>query len=235
MSHLKALGYSFAVLLVPFLGLQLGNYLDFALGRLLDAPSLQLKQEAQAILALLCLIFVLRLPKRSRLDRESKIPRALLLLAPLPCLIANVAGNPVTSFPGATILLIALIDCISIGVYHELVFRFHLHRIWSRYSNAFYLLASSLLFGLIHYPRGVSIVIVASIVGMTLGLARIGGMPRALSGKPQAWVAPRFEVCPGFPETARFDGEAWSTGRWISGRSQCDPFAQRSAMHSIGY
>jgi len=119
-------------------------------------------------------MFVLRLPKQSpRPGRYSKIPRVLLLLAPFVFLPLM----EIPRYPGAVILLKAVADAIAIGVSEELTFRFSLHRLWSRYNDTFYVLVSSLVFGLMHFPGGIGSVLVTGAVGFLFALSRIGRMP----------------------------------------------------------
>jgi len=80
-------------------------------------------------------------------------------------------------YPGAVILLKAVADAIAIGVSEELTFRFSLHRLWSRYNDTFYVLVSSLVFGLMHFPGGIGSVLVTGAVGFLFALSRIGRMP----------------------------------------------------------
>lgn len=146
-------------------------YLGYALGRLVDNPY---REVVETIPVLICLIFVLRLPKPSRkTDIYSKVPRVFLLLAPF----SIVPLMTVPSYPGAVILLTAVVDSIAIGISEEFTFRFSVHRIWSRYSNTFYLIASSLIFGVMHFPGGIGAILLTTVLGLLFALARIGRMP----------------------------------------------------------
>ena len=163
MNNWRTLGYSCVVIPMPYLG--------SALGRLVDNPY---RESVETIPVLICLLFILRLPTPShRPGVFSKIPRVVLLLAPFTI----VPLMAVPSYPGAVILLTAVIDAIAIGVSEEVTFRFSLHRIWSQYGDAFFLVASALIFGVMHFPGGMGSILVSTVLGLLFGLSRIGRMP----------------------------------------------------------
>ena len=161
----KVISYSCAITAMPLLG--------FALGNVSNVP--YLREVVETIPVLMCLMFVLQLPERSRLA-TSRVRRALLL-APLALLILGLADFSWTSYQRGTVFVLAVVDAIAIGVSEELTFRFHLHRLWSQYSAAFYVVTSSLIFGVLHFPAGILGILVATIIGGSFALARIAGMP----------------------------------------------------------
>ena len=152
---------------MPLLGYRLGHFLNAQI----------LQEVVQATPALICSIFVLRLPKRPAPEKKWTILRTLFLFAPFPFAISNAFDKSFVSYPGTHMLLWATIDALAIGAGEEITFRFSLHRLWARYGNTFYVAGSSLIFGLMHFDSGVFAVVLASIIGVTFAIARIAGMP----------------------------------------------------------
>ena len=160
----KVITYSCAISAMPLLG--------FALGSVSNVR--YLREVVETIPVLVCLMFVLRLPERPKLV-TSRV-RRVLLLAPLALLILGFADFSWTSYQRGTVLVLAVVDAIAIGVSEELTFRFHLHRLWSQYSATFYVVTSSLIFGVLHFRAGILAILITTIIGGSFALARIAGM-----------------------------------------------------------
>ena len=65
-----------------------------------------------------------------------------------------------------------------IGVSEELTFRFSLQRLWARYGTTFFVVVSSLVFGLLHLlDDGVGVAIFSLVIALAFALARVAGMP----------------------------------------------------------
>jgi membrane protease YdiL (CAAX protease family) len=162
----KFVWYSIAIIEMPLLGFILGKY------SLLP----YLRESVEAIPVLVCLIFVLRLPARPRMDIPRWL-RVLFLLAPFPMFFINVVDFPLTALQQGAVSPLIFVDAIAIGVSEEVTFRFSLHRLWAQKSVAYYIVFSSLIFGLMHISAGIGAVLIAGIIGASFALARVAGMP----------------------------------------------------------
>ncbi len=160
----KLVSYSAAIIATPFLGHALGNISNVR----------YLRQVVESIPVLVCLGFVLRLPKRSTLQMPLTARVPLLVL---PFLLLSFTSEVTATDIEPGFFVLAVVDAVAIGVSEELTFRFSLHRLWSQYGAAFYVMASSLIFGLAHYADGLSAILVTAVVGGLFALARIAGMP----------------------------------------------------------
>ena len=149
----KLVGYSAAISALPFLGHALGDI----------SNARYLRQVVETVPVLVCLPFVLRLPKRPR-QQMTRAARVALLLAPF--LLLSLTGEVPTNTLQQSIVVLAVVDAVAIGVSEELTFRFSLHRLWSHYSAAFYVMASSVIFGLAHVADGLSAILVAAVIGL---------------------------------------------------------------------
>ena len=89
----------------------------------------------------------------------------------------RISKFPAAIFDDVALLAIVAIESLAIGVSEELTFRYALHRLGSQYSATFYVVASSLNFGLLHTPEGAEVAIIAAILGTMFALARIAGAP----------------------------------------------------------
>ena len=160
----KLVCYSAAIIATPFLGHALGDISNVR----------YLRQVVESIPVLVCLGFVLRLPKRSTL--QMPLPARVPLLV-LPFLLLSFTSEVTATDIEPGFFVLAVVDAVAIGVSEELTFRLSLHRLWSQYGAAFYVMASSLIFGLAHYADGLSAILVTAVVGGLFALARIAGMP----------------------------------------------------------
>lgn len=169
LSRWKIVSYSCAIIGMPLLGYVLGEISNVR----------YLRQSLEAVPVLVCLIFVLRLPERPRL-KMSRLLRVLFLLAPLPLFsFADLGFAEILFQQDAAFVLLIIVECIAIGVSEELTFRYGLFRLWSQYSGVFYVMASSLIFGILHFPDGIEAIFITTIIAVTFALARIAGMPIA--------------------------------------------------------
>jgi len=163
---IRVAAYSIGILAIFFLGTVLEARFRFTgYGEALGA-----------IPVLVCAIFVLRLPPPATISVGwgwrlplLGLPLALLPLADLrfPELSASQAG----------VWTIAIIQALGIGISEELTFRFGLHRLWSHFGALFYILASSAVFGALHFPLGLQISIISGIIGAVFAASRMAGMP----------------------------------------------------------
>jgi membrane protease YdiL (CAAX protease family) len=156
--------YSLGILAMPIVGEQLGEAFPF----------IHVLEIIETIPTLLCMIFVMRLPPPIgiQLPRWLRIALPILMLPLLLLVIGSPSGGL-----GSGAFTLALLNALAIGVTEEFTFRWSLHRLWGHYGSGFYVIASSLVFGLMHYPLGVQAVIITAIIGTVFGLIRIAGMP----------------------------------------------------------
>jgi len=168
-SFWKVVGYSVIIILMPFLGNYLGEISNVR----------YFLQSLEAIPVIVCFIFVLRLPKRPKL-KMSRLPRLIFLLLPVPLFsFMNLGFFEVLFQQSPEIVALIFLEVIMIGVSEEFTFRFSLHRLWSQYSATFYVVVSSLIFGILHYRGGIESIIITTIIGVIFSLTRIAGMPIA--------------------------------------------------------
>lgn len=156
--------YSLGILAMPIAGEQLGEAFPF----------IRVLEITETIPTVLCMIFVMRLPKPTGIQ----LPRWLRIVLPvlmLPLLLL-VLGSPSGGLSSGVFTL-ALLNALAIGVTEELTFRWSLHRLWAHYGSGFYVMFSSLVFGLMHYPGGVQAVIITAVIGTVFALTRVAGMP----------------------------------------------------------
>ncbi len=162
----KEVGYS--VVIVGML------YAGVALGELVGVP--RLRQTIETLPVLVCLIFVLRLPVRP-VSMMSPVWRGVLLVLPVALLGFMDFEYPDAVMGRPHLLATVAVEALAIGVSEEVTFRFSLHRVWAQYSATFYVLTSSLIFGLLHYADGLQVVVVSMAIGVLFALARVAGMP----------------------------------------------------------
>ena len=162
----KIVSYSGVLIALMYVGNGLGWFLNLT----------DFRQTVETVPVLIGLVFVLRLPARPR-AKLHWIWRAPFLLLPLLLLSVADLDFPATLFDQKAVLAMVAMESMAIGVSEELTFRFGLHRLWTQYSATFYVVASSLIFGVLHIPNGTEVAIVSAIIGVSFGLARIAGMP----------------------------------------------------------
>ena len=105
------------------------------------------------------------------------MPRFFLWLGPVLVLLANVYGTHVSRWPDMATVSSVAGYCVLIGVAEELTFRGVIHAAFRALAPAWYVVISSVLFGLLHYSQGLEGIGVTLIVGLPFGLARVAGMP----------------------------------------------------------
>ena len=163
---IQVTAYSFGILAVFFIGTVIESRFRFtgygeALGSL---P------------VLICAVFVLRLPPPATITVRWGW-RLLLLGLPLVLLALADFGFPEFSASQATAWMAVTIQALGIGVSEELTFRFSLHRLWSPFGALFYVLASSTVFGVLHFPLGLQVSIISGAIGAVFAVSRMAGMP----------------------------------------------------------
>jgi len=129
-----------------------------------------------ALPVLVCALCVLRLPPAAPISVRWGW-RVLLLALPLTLLPLADLSFPELSAEHASVWMIVLVQALGIGVSEELTFRFGLHRLWSHYGALFYILASSAVFGALHYPLGLQASIITGFIGAAFAASRAAGMP----------------------------------------------------------
>lgn len=129
-----------------------------------------------AIPVLICAMFMLRLPPAAPIT-AGRIMRAILLALPLILLPLADLTFPALSADQAAVWSLVVLQTLGIGISEELTFRFGLHRLWSHYGAIFYVLASSFVFGALHYPLGLQASIITGIIGAIFAASRAAGMP----------------------------------------------------------
>ena len=163
---LRVVAYSLGIIAVFFVGSILESRLRFT----------GYGEAFGAIPVLVCALFVRRLPPAAPITIGWGW-RALLLALPLGLLPLADLRFPEFSAAQATVWMVVLAQTLGIGVSEELTFRFGLHRLWSHYGAIFYVVASSAVFGALHYPLGLQASIITAIIGATLAASRAAGMP----------------------------------------------------------
>ena len=148
-------------------------YLGMAMERL---GSTRYTEILGAIPVLICALYFIRIPPVQPLRIRWVFRAALLLLPFLPIFFASYEFPPLTRNASSAWAFV-VIQTIAIGVTEEFTFRFSLHRLWSRYGAAFFVVASSLLFGALHYPLGWQVSIIATVIGFAFAVSRAAGMP----------------------------------------------------------
>jgi len=167
MSKWKVIGYSVAIIAMLYLGSALGKFSNLRYFR----------ESIETIPVLVCLFFVLRLPKRHKV-KMSLYLRIFLLIMPF-LLIGFMDLKFIDKLlqQDAALMLWIVLEFSAIGISEELTFRFGLHRLWSQYSPTFFVVVNSLIFGILHYPSGIEQVIITGLLGVIFSLSRIAGMP----------------------------------------------------------
>ena len=135
-----------------------------------------LLESYETIPVLVCLFFVLRLPARPKLQM-SHIKRGLCFLPIIILLSFADLDFPESIFQDSSILMLIIVESLAIGVSEELTFRFGLFRLWSKYGPTFYVVFSSIIFGVLHFAGGIEYIIITGLVGVTFALARVAGAP----------------------------------------------------------
>jgi len=158
--------YSCAILAMPIIGEQVGESLQ--IWRLLEL--------IEAVPAIVCAFFVSRMPRPAKAAMHIGA-RAACLIPLLLLVVLGIGGLPVRDLAFDQTLALIFANAIAIGVTEELTFRYSLHRLWSRYGLGLYVVLSSLIFGLAHYPGGVTAIGITTVLGAIFGLARIAGTP----------------------------------------------------------
>ena len=157
--------YSLGILAMPILGETLGDAIR----------SIRLLEIIETIPTLLCLILVMRLPRPIGIELPRGLRIALVILIVL--LLMLVLGGFQTNGLGPGASTLALLNALAIGVTEETTFRWSLHRLWGHYGAGLYVIASSLVFGLMHYPLGLELIGITTIIGAVFGFLRVAGMP----------------------------------------------------------
>jgi membrane protease YdiL (CAAX protease family) len=163
---LKVVAYSFGIVAVFIVGMILESRLRVT----------GYGEAFGAIPVLVCALLVRRLPPAQPITVGWGW-RALLLALPLGLLPLADLTFPEFSANQAAVWLVLVAQTLGIGVSEELTFRFGLHRLWSHYGAVFYVLASSAVFGALHYPLGLQACIITGIIGAALAASRAAGMP----------------------------------------------------------
>lgn len=158
--------YSLAVIAALYLGMVLERHINVT----------RYTEILGAIPVLVCSLYFLKMPQVQPIQVRLLFRVILLSLPFLPLLFARYDFPSLSSSTSAVWLFI-IIQSIAIGITEELTFRFNLQRLWSRYGAAFFVVASSMLFGLLHYPLGLQVTIIATIIGFAFSLSRVAGMP----------------------------------------------------------
>jgi len=161
--------YSLAIIAALYAGMVMERRLDWT----------RYTEVLGVIPVLLCSLFFLRIPPASPPNIRPAWRVLLLLLPFLPLFFASYAFPALNRDELAAWTFIA-IQSLAIGVTEELVFRFGLYRLWSQYGATFYVAGSALLFGVLHYPLGLQVSVIATIIGLAFGLSRVAGMPLAV-------------------------------------------------------
>lgn len=133
--------YSVVILAMPIIGEQIGELL----------PIWHLLELIEAIPAVVCALFVSRLPRPTKTAMHIGV-RASCLIPLLLLVVLGVGGLPVRGLALDHTLALIFANAIAIGVTEELTFRYSLHRLWLRYGASLYVVLNSLIFGLAHYP-----------------------------------------------------------------------------------
>ncbi len=157
---------SCAILAMPIIGEQIGELLQ--IWRLLEL--------IEAVPAIVCAVFVSRMPRPAKTAMH--IGARVACLIPLFLLIVlGIGGLPVRDLAFDQTFALILANAVAIGVTEELTFRYSLHRLWLRYGVGLYVVLSSLIFGLAHFPGGAIAIGITTVLGAVFGLARIAGTP----------------------------------------------------------
>lgn len=162
----QVLIYSLAIIVALYAGMVMERRLDVT----------RYTEVLGAIPVLICSLLFLRFRAVAPVSLHWAWRVMLLALPFLPMFFADYTF-PALSRDQATVWQFVAIQSIGIGVTEELVFRFSLYRLWSRYGATFFVVASSLLFGVLHYPLGLQVSVIATILGLAFALSRIAGMP----------------------------------------------------------
>lgn len=129
-----------------------------------------------AIPVLICAVFVFRLPPAAQLNVRWGW-RALLLVLPFVILLFADFRFPAFSVSQSTLWIAVIVNALGVGVSEEVTFRYSLHRLWSHYGALFYVIASSTVFAVGHYPLGLQVSIISGIIGAAFAASRVAGMP----------------------------------------------------------
>ncbi len=148
-------------------------YVGSALGELIDFPVV--RETIETIPVLLCLAIVLRYTPPAPTMTLHWALRLLFLAAPFAAL--TLSDFSLKENTDIWILGIAAWEAAMIGVSEELIFRFSLERLWARFGPLFFIVASSVLFGVLHLEDGLVVAIVSMLFALTFALARVAGMP----------------------------------------------------------
>ena len=120
---------------------------------------------------------------RSRWQRPEVMPVAVamrcffLWLCPVLVVLANVYGMHLSKWPDVGTVSKVAVYCVLIGVAEELTFRGVIHAAFRALSPAWYVVISSVLFGVLHYSQGLEGIGITFIVGLAFGLAKVADMP----------------------------------------------------------
>lgn len=158
--------YSVAILAMPIVGEQIGELLQIW----------HLLELIEAVPAVVCALFVSRLPRPVEAAMRIGV-RAACLIPLLLLVVLGVGGLPVRELALDRTLALIFANAIAIGVTEELTFRYSLHRVWLRYGPSLYVVLSSLIFGLAHFPGGAAAIGITTVLGAIFGLARTAGTP----------------------------------------------------------
>jgi len=162
----RVAAYSLAIIAALYAGMVMERRLDWT----------RYTEVLGAIPVLFCSLLILRIHPARPLRMPGLLRTVVLALPFLPLFFASYAF-PEWSRDQAAAWTFIIIQTLAIGVTEELVFRFSLYRLWSQYGATFYVAASALLFGVLHYPLGVQVSVIATIIGLAFGASRVAGMP----------------------------------------------------------
>lgn len=106
--------------------------------------------------------------------------RFLYLAGPFLIMAGNFCGHPISATTSREVWIAVVLVCMLVGFSEELMFRGFLFALLRDVSPTACLLVTSVIFGVFHFGQGMQGMMVAGIVGLSFGLARLAGMPLAL-------------------------------------------------------
>ena len=136
-----------------------------------------LRETIETIPVLICFALILRYTKPPQRPQLHWAWRTLFLVAPFSLLTLANLDFPPSVFENKMLMVAAAWEAAMVGVAEELTFRFGLQRLWARYGASFFVIVSTLIFGLLHLEDSVGVAIFSAICGLMFALARVAGMP----------------------------------------------------------
>ena len=163
---MQVIAYSFGIVAIFFVGTVLESKFRFT----------GYGEAIGAIPVLVCAVFLLRLPPPATINVRWGW-RVILLGLPFVLLPLADLRFPEFSTSQATVWMVVIVQALGIGVSEELTFRFGLHRLWSHFGALFYVIASSTVFGVLHFPLGLQVSVISGVIGAVFAASRMAGMP----------------------------------------------------------